>query len=264
VETPTAACRANHDQYIFGIKEELGPNGYLTFRDRTSDPLMDLSGAVTMADGTVSGVTPMSYGDDPITGYDVLSHKLKDGSTAGYRRKLESGNLLFSGTHTYEMVITQPKIVAPGDGRSLVTFTSFEPLNEACGGFGSGFLHLVDTFTGLPHPSTQHVLHKPDAETSSRVPPMPSGWVPGVVSTGNGSPSEAFVIYGADGITFGAVAPDASTHTGFIGMAGGSIMRLTSWREVLDTGFALNPGAMNVALGSGTPDSYNPSADPLP
>jgi type IV pilus assembly protein PilY1 len=262
VATPTAVCRANHDQYIFGIKEELGPNGLMTFRDRSSDPLMDLSGATTMADGTVSGVLPVSAGEEPITGYNILTQRLRDGSLAGYRRKLESGSLLSGGVHTYEMVVTQPKIVAPGDGRSFITFTSFEPMDEACGGFGNGFLHLVDTFTGLPHPSTQHVLHRPGASASTRSPAMPANWVPGVVSTGNGSPSEAFVIYGADGITFGAVAPDASTHTGFIGMTGGSIMRLTSWREVLNSGFALNPGAMSVGLGGGTADSYDPNADP--
>jgi type IV pilus assembly protein PilY1 len=256
--TPTAECRANHDQYIYGIKEELGPEGYLTFADRSDDPLVDVSGVQVYADGTISGLEPETPASEPVTGYDVLAYSIKTGPNAGYRRKLESGNLVFAGTHSYEMVVTQPKIVATGDGRSFITFTSFEPVNEACGGYGNGFLHLADTFTGLPHPSTQFVFHKPGVSPVSGAPAPAGNWVPGVVSTGDGSPSEAFVIYGADGITVGAVAPDASTHTGFIGMGGGSGMRLTSWREVLDTGFGVPPEVMSSGLDGAPPAAPAP------
>jgi type IV pilus assembly protein PilY1 len=260
VTNPTSGCRSNHDQYLFGVKEELGPGGLMTFADRSTAPLIDVSGAVTGSDGSVSGLVQTSPLEPPITTYSKLVEKLRDSSNAGYKRKLASGVLLDGGSHSYEMVVTQPKIVTPGDGRSLVTFTSFEPVDEACGGYGNGYLHLVDTFTGLPHPSTQDVLHR---ESSSSVPEAqqarPSTWVPGVVSTGAGNPSEAFVIYGADGITIGAVAPDASTHTGFLGISGGAVMRQTGWREVMNAGFEIEPDVMTLGLGGTAPGTGDPT-----
>jgi Tfp pilus tip-associated adhesin PilY1 len=140
------------------------------------------------------------------------------------------------------MIITQPKLVPMGNGRSLMAFTSFLPKASGCGDFGDGYLYLVDTFTGLPDPKTYSLF------TTAALPNPASsplgGRVAGGITTGKGSPTEAFVIVSAAGVTVSASAPDASTTSIFMPI--GSVPRssLTSWKEVLDFGFELSRDSM--------------------
>ncbi|MDR2461179.1 MAG: hypothetical protein LBE38_10470 [Deltaproteobacteria bacterium] len=250
-EANTTACKDNHQQYLYGIKEELNAQGFLTFKDRTADAnkLIDVSGVKVFRDGTITNITPTTLLTNVISGsttYANLSGTMKQGAAIGYKRKLEIGKLFTpSQPHSYEMIITQPKLFSMGGGKSLMAFTSFEPKESGCGDNGEGFLYLVDTFTGLPEPSTH------DSFYSTENPPAPTisrEEVLGVLQTGEGTPTEAFVIVSAAGVTVSASAPDASTASVFLPLESGANNRLTSWKEVLNMGFSMPPSVISQGL----------------
>jgi type IV pilus assembly protein PilY1 len=248
----TVVCKTNHDQYLFGIKEELNADGYMTFRDRTSDStkILDVSGAKVFKEGGITGLRANASipGASPaLTTYSAVSRLLKTSSAVGYKRMLDMGNTFYpSQKHAYEMITTQPKIFTAGTGTSYVAFTSFEPKESGCGDFGYGFLYLLDTFTGLPDPATYNVYY------STSTPPatgIEANRVLGAIITGEGAPTEAFVITNASGITVSAAAPDASIHSMFLPMTEHVQNRLTAWKEVLDTGFSIPKDVMTRDLG---------------
>jgi type IV pilus assembly protein PilY1 len=247
----TALCRDNHRQYIYGVKEELGPEGLMTFADRTpdADRIMDVSGATVLANGKVTGLASqpnLTPSGDGSVSYVQIEAQLRSGNTAGYRRALAIGPLFYpKQPHSFEMSLTQPKIVAAGGGRSFMSFTTFEPRAASCGDYGDGYLYLVNTFTGLPDPSTLKLF---SAESQPGQKPAASPAVPGAVTTGKGAPSETFLVVSSAGVTVSASAPDASTASIFIPEESVSISRLTSWREVLDSGFSLSPENMVSGL----------------
>ncbi|MDR2351015.1 MAG: hypothetical protein LBF41_10440, partial [Deltaproteobacteria bacterium] len=276
--TSSLICVENHRQYLFGIKEDLNSAGRMTFKDMTGDAglLVDVSGGEVHKNGGLSGVSPVSRIEGletPPTSYAAFAKILKSPKTIGYKRRLDAGHL-FDGTsspnystatatltystavapslvaaptgeHDYEMVITQPKLFTTGAGVSLMAFTSFEPKKSGCGDIGNGYLYLVDTFTGLPEPSTFGVYYSGDT-------PPPSGLAPdrvmGVISTGPGTPTEAFVTMGADGITVSASAPDFTISSIFLPDRDDPPNKVTSWKEVLDTGFVIPPDVMTQGL----------------
>jgi Tfp pilus tip-associated adhesin PilY1 len=248
----SAVCRANHDQYLFGIKEELNSDGLMTFRDRTLDlsRIVDVSGVTVHRDGAVNGLSAdpdvPEFSVAPST-YRAVSIAMKSGSAVGYKRKLDMGNTFYPGQpHVYEMVVSQPKIFTTGTGTSYSAFTSFEPKESGCGDFGYGFLYLLDTFTGLPDPATFNVYYSSE---NPPAPGIPDTQVLGAIITGEGAPTEAFVIVNASGITVSAAAPDASIHSLFLPTGEHAQNRLTAWKEVLDTGFAIPKDVMNQDLG---------------
>jgi type IV pilus assembly protein PilY1 len=246
----TSACRDNHQQYLYGVKEELNEQGRMTFSDRTPDlgKLVDVTGVAVFANGTVTGLPPhaeIQGLQDGTTSYNELADAIRGNASIGYKRRLDIGYVFTpSEPHNYEMIITQPKVFSSGPF-NLMAFTSYEPKESGCGEVGKGYLYMVDTFTGLPNPRTAEYFHSgADAPDSS----LPEGQVTGVISTGDGNPTEAFVIASASGITVSASAPDASTFSIFLPandeLSGG----LTSWREVLNAGFEMRPEAMSEGL----------------
>ncbi|MDR1041923.1 MAG: hypothetical protein LBR80_17510 [Deltaproteobacteria bacterium] len=246
----TAACEQNHVQYLFGIKEELNADGFMTFSDRTSESsrILDVSGAVVHVGGGVTGITPSANlpgSDGGATTYGLVSAQLRSPALIGYKKALKAGAALYSAqqAHPYEMVLTQPKFVLMGNGSSLTAFTSFEPRAGGCGDTGEGYLYLVDTFTGLPEPTTRSLFTAAEtgaAGTGDRI--------SGVVSVGKGKPTEAFVVSSSSGTAISASAEDASTVSIFIPLESLPNSRQISWKEVMDTGFQLSEEQMIMDL----------------
>jgi hypothetical protein len=132
-----------------------------------------------------------------------------------------------------------------GDGKSYMAFTTYEPKEAGCGEMGYGYLYLVDTFTGLPSPETYRAFY-----TNGN---RPSGFgadeAMGVINTGQGIPTEAYIMATSKGITASASAPDLSVHTiTILKEEGAYVSGLTSWKEVLDYGFELSKEDMTKDL----------------
>jgi type IV pilus assembly protein PilY1 len=244
------ACEANHDQYIFGIKEDLDANGFLTFKDLSNARIIDVSGAKVFRDGTVKGLAAqpgLTTGPGGTAQYYDLAAQIKASSSGGYKRKLESGKIFYpqQGEHRYEMVISQPKLVTMGSGLSYMAFSSFEPKDANCGENGYGFLYLVDTYTGLPSPDIFDAFYTGVGTKPSTLEPDE---VPGVLTSGTGTPTEAYISASAGGITASTSAPDMSIHTIALGQKQDSPQGITSWKEVLNYGFELEPADMRQGL----------------
>jgi Tfp pilus tip-associated adhesin PilY1 len=253
----SAACKTNHRHHIYGIKEELDEETRnMTFSDRTEQAkdLMDLSGAAVYTSGAVTGLgasANIGGSSSGTTDYAKVQLASRSAKTIGYKRALDLGKLAYPTLDSYEMVITQPKLVPTGNGESLMAFTSFAPREAGCGDFGDGYLYLIDTFTGLPNPSTMSLFTNQAADPQSS---NPLGRrVAGGLTTGKGTPTEAFVIASSAGITVSASAPDASTTSIYIPSGALQQSDLTSWREVLDYGFSIPPDVMSSGLGADTP-----------
>ncbi|MDR1079944.1 MAG: hypothetical protein LBQ79_03025 [Deltaproteobacteria bacterium] len=252
-------CELNHVQYLYGIKEDLNAAGFMTFSDRSPDAsrILDVSGYKVFVNGSISGITSTPILPNSNTGYSdysTVSNILKTPSLIGYKRALNIGNTVYPGQpHAYEMVLTQPKFVLLSKGRSLTAFTSFEPRSGGCGDSGDGYLYLVDTFTGLPEPSTAHIFSK-DFQSASQDPKFPQNpiasqsAITGAVGVGRGKPTEAYVVASAAGTTVSASAEDASTKSIFIGVSDLPASRHISWREPLDTGYMLTRDQMILEL----------------
>jgi hypothetical protein len=249
--TVVSECQENHSQYIFGIKEPLTSEGYLTFEDMSGSNIVDVSGAKVFRNGSVTGLAPnAAFGPmqpgGPLQYYD-LSMAIKGSSAGGYKKMLDSRRIFYNseGLMAYEMVITQPKLAAMGNGVSYMAFSSFLPKEAGCGENGYGFLHLVDAFTGLPAPALFEALY-----TSAGLRPtaLEDGEVGGVLATGMGVPTEAYIMSTADGMTASTSAPDMSVHSISLPKGDGSLHGVTSWKEVLDYGFAMPKDKMSEGL----------------
>ncbi|MDR1041227.1 MAG: hypothetical protein LBR80_13890 [Deltaproteobacteria bacterium] len=245
----TQACEQNHVQYLFGVKEELNAQGFMTFSDRTSESarILDVSGAEVYSSGQVKGITPTALlpgsGGGTAT-YALIESRLRSPALVGYRRALRIGDLLYPNQkHSYEMALSQPKFVVLGDGTGLTAFTSFEPRAGGCGDSGDGYLYVVNTFTGLPDPSTRSMFTADETESGGI-----GDRIPGAIAVGKGKPTEAFVVASAAGTSIAASAEDASTVSIFIPAAELPASRLVSWKEVLDTGFTLTEERMVADL----------------
>jgi type IV pilus assembly protein PilY1 len=245
----TPACEQNHVQYLFGIKEELNAQGFMTFGDRTPESarILDVSGGVVHTSGHVTGIAPtpaLPGSAQGATTYSLVKAQLKSPALIGYKKALRAGDLLYPNQrHSYEMVLTQPKFVVLGNGSSLTAFTSFEPRTGGCGDSGDGYLYLLDSFTGLPEPSTRG-LFTTDKTDSGGI----GDKVKGAVAVGKGKPTEAFVVASASGTSISASAEDASTVSIHIPLSSLPASRQISWKEVLDTGFRLTPSQMVMGL----------------
>ncbi|MDR2351751.1 MAG: hypothetical protein LBF22_01085 [Deltaproteobacteria bacterium] len=252
-----AACVANHDQYIFGVKEGIDPiTGYMTFEDKSRANLVDVSGAKVFNDGSVTGLTSQTGITTGVGGtaqYYTLAAEIKASGVGGYKRKLSSGEIYYPNeTHNYEMIITQPKLISMGSTRSYMAFTSFEPKETSCGENGYGYLYLVDTFTGLPEPQTYSAFYTGENSATVRPASLQPNQVPGVLSTGSGLPTEAFVTVSAAGVTVSASSPNMDRRDIYLepGVAGDA-RGITSWKEVMNYGFEITPDKMIDGLDGG-------------
>ncbi|MDR1315204.1 MAG: hypothetical protein LBQ12_16320 [Deltaproteobacteria bacterium] len=242
---PTADCAENHAQYLYGIKEELTASGNLTFRDRTQDSsnIVNVSGVKVFKSGAVTDVPAQSLAAaSAASSYRELADAIASGSSAGYKRRLDTGSVFRPGEpHAYEMILTQPKFVSAGPGKSLAAFTSFEPKPSECGAAGYGYMYVVDTFTGLPEPSVHDAYHSSSSAPSADLMP---GQLVGAMDVGEGNPSEAFVTVSSSGVTISAAAADVGIHSYTLPRGESQNSRIVSWKEVQDTGFKLTPSAM--------------------
>ncbi|MDR1396090.1 MAG: hypothetical protein LBK52_07980, partial [Deltaproteobacteria bacterium] len=248
---PAESCRENHQQYLFGIKEELGPGRLMTFKDRTSEAgrILDVSGARVQASGLVTGVKAqgglLATSPGGATSFQAIAEAAMGNGTIGYKRRLDAGSLLKpSQDHLYEMMLTQPKLAAASNGESLAAFTTYEPSTAVCGEMGRGYLYLLHTFTGLPLAKTSPSFGGGQYDPASGEDPV----LTGVVETGDGRPTEAIVLpvegsmiirsSGADGtITEMELPPDLVLTS-----------RLTSWKEVQDIGYEMSPEVLTKDL----------------
>ncbi|MDR2340085.1 MAG: hypothetical protein LBF40_08135 [Deltaproteobacteria bacterium] len=245
------ACKANHDQYIFGIKEDLDPQGRMRFTDMSQARLIDVSGARVYKGGNVSNVTAqagITVGTGGTTQYSTLAAAIKRPENGGYKRKLDSGRIFYPAeTHSYEMVITQPKLVTMGAGVSYMYFSSFEPKEAGCGESGYGFLYLVDTFTGLPTPAIFTSFYTGEG-AAARPNSLAPDEVPGVISLGPGGPlTEAYVTTSHEGIK-GSAARDGDEGSIVLPSDGSQLHGMTSWKEVMDYGFTMPKDKMVEGL----------------
>jgi type IV pilus assembly protein PilY1 len=256
--TPCAAvnnaqsCVTNHEQYLYGIKEELDVNGNMTFNERTDKVgnLVDVTGYKVWDNGNV---TPSS--SSPTVGYEELADSIYNVATPGYKRKLDMGSVLFPGdTHNFEILFTQPKISSLGNGQSVVAFTTFEPNTAAnfCGDLGKSYMYALDTFTGLPSPN----LYASFSSTDPQVNPEDGGrLVTGGIFTGTDKDSEA-TFYQTEGkIIIKTSSGDNSIWDIEIATGATAGNSVISWRESLNTGFSLSEESMTKGL---NPNPLNP------
>ncbi|MDR1164620.1 MAG: hypothetical protein LBO66_01875 [Deltaproteobacteria bacterium] len=243
----TVACQVGHDQFLYGIKESLDSSGNLTFADLTAQAssIIDVSGGLVIApvasppyvQGLPSEASPALY--------EALVARLNADSAIGYKRKLDMRyQLEMTSAHNYEMVLSQPKLVAMGGGVSLMSVTSFIPDDNICGGFGTGYMYVVDTFTGLPRPELYETFNL--ERNGSGVIPVgaPERMVTGGMVVGVGKPTEASIIQAAGKTIFRASASDGGIADAELVTTTSSSNGMTSWREVLDSGFALDEDMM--------------------
>jgi Tfp pilus tip-associated adhesin PilY1 len=225
-------------------------NGFMTFAEVQDSDLKDVSGATVYSDGSLSGL-----GTTVTT--NAASIDIRE-NFMGYKRKLTAASDLGSGVSRYEMILTQPKVTSIGNGGSLMTFTSFEPSQASCGDFGTGYLYLVDTYTGLPNPSTYSSFVT--AGTPPLQPGVP-GVVTGVIELGDGKSTEASIIQTNVSLIFTGSSADGSTGTiqgpsglNDDGEGGGGFQSptessgVTSWREVMNMGYQISPENMTRDL----------------
>ncbi|MDR2200193.1 MAG: hypothetical protein LBR53_12245 [Deltaproteobacteria bacterium] len=260
----TAACKANHQQFLYGIKEELNSAGFMTFKDRTGDAskIVDVTKVQVQVDGDITGL-PNHSGvqglQNGASSYSALKDAILGDGAVGYKRQLNIGSSFASSSggsadHNYEMIITQPKVFS-AIGLHLMAFTSYEPNDDGCGEVGDGFLYLVDTFTGLPDPASEPYFRAapesdPSDPNSTGEPTAPDGddLMVGAVKVGKGNPTEAFILVTSAGVSVSASAPDASMKTLSIDFSNEAESNLAAWREVLNAGFELTPDAIVEGL----------------
>lgn len=230
-----AQCRTNHEQYLFGVKEALDPaTRRMTFADRTGQKsaLIDVTGATVWNNGSVDlpGGGPASS-----RSYASLTAELLSDSAIGYKRKLDMGTILRpKESHEFEINFTQPKLLALGNGRSLVAFTTYEPKGEAslCGERGNSYLYILDTFTGLPSPALASMFAGDQASANPDEPHMVSGGM----FTGNEVTTEATILVGDGVITIGTSSADNSRYEKKLPFGSAPSSAVISWREAMTLG----------------------------
>jgi type IV pilus assembly protein PilY1 len=249
--TATAACKTNHEQYLYGVKESLNADGRLTFDDLTPkmNSLTDVTGAQVWASGMV---TNLSFGSSPSMSYRSLSKILRQDGTLGYKRKFDMGKILFPNQpHDFEVLFTQPKIAGLGGGQSVQSFTTFQPNAVAtyCGGLGHSFMYLLDTFTGLPMATKEMYSVFTSAEAGGNVSDPAAQLVTGGIYTGTEKDSESN-FYRAEGRL---IARASSGDNGIYDLEMESNDSFgsypISWREVLNSGFEVSKEVMVKELG---------------
>jgi type IV pilus assembly protein PilY1 len=254
VGTSTKACLENHDQYLFGIKEELNDNGFMTFRDRTLDQnlVVNVSGTIVTKTGALRDYPSQTApGAAWLSRYEVLARLLKSSKTAGYKRRLDAGlrlgNVKPQNGRRFEMMLTQPKLLPLGSGKSVMTFTTFEPNTSGCGAAGKGFIYMVDTYTGLPSPYVPDAhVRDPDEKVSSSD-YIQQDHLVGAVAAGAGNPTEAYILTTGAGVTIAAQGADNTIHTINFPKSEMNSGHVTAWREVLDRG-NVSPEVMTRGL----------------
>lgn len=255
-------CTENHEQYIYGIKEPLDASGDMTFGDQSAGTIIDVSGAKVFncslqGNGFVTGLIPNQDPDlaaGPICGgssktgvmYSDLAAVIMSDTYIGYKRKLDTGNILGSGyAPRHEMILTQPKVDGLGNGQSFMAFTTFEPPQGTCSDSGKSYLHLVDTFTGLPAPYLYTSFLDPYMGNSLV---EDDRQVPGYIEAGAGKSTEATITKTDEETSVNTSGQDGSMYGLKLPKNVSQVSSTISWREVLDMGFTMDADAMTEGL----------------
>ena len=240
-----ALCQANHEQYLYGVKEEISPDTRrMAFTDLTpkSSAIIDLTGRIVWSDGSVtlegSPSSPQSYAS--------IAGEVMSGTSIGYKRKLDMGRLLKPGQkHDFEVSFTQPKLLSLGNGRSLVAFTTFEPRGAAslCGERGDSYMYILDTFTGLASPALAGLF----ADAGSSVPGQPK-IISGGMHTGNEINTEAIIFVGDGVISISTSSADNSHYVKRLPFETTQGSSIISWREAVSAGYTMSKDSMTLGI----------------
>jgi type IV pilus assembly protein PilY1 len=240
-DSDTAICRENHEQYLFGVKENL-INGRMTFEDKTSvvGSLLDVSEVKVFDSGAITGLTSSG-----IFSYNDLANSLKLSASPGYKRRLNMGTVLY-GTDSSEIALTQPKITSIGVNKSILGLTTYEPKVESCGESGQGYMYVIDPYSGVPGTylsASFKLIDRPDSKNT-----IYGNVISGGASMGLGQPSEdTFVIVG-NKVVSRASTTENSIRDIEIATEQKTLNNIISWREVFNTGFNLPKNIMSDDL----------------
>jgi Tfp pilus tip-associated adhesin PilY1 len=125
-----------------------------------------------------------------------------------------------------------------------MAISSFEPGTMGCGSQGNGYLHMVNTFTGLPDARSNKYLDGGETNAKNDLTKEQTG----VIYMGAGNPTEPFVTMSASGITVSASSSSGGMSTIFLPKNKVLESGVTSWREVMSFGFELSKEAMSKGL----------------
>jgi type IV pilus assembly protein PilY1 len=246
-KSDTTACRENHEQYIFGVKEEL-KNGLLTFKTQKVSDLLDVSNGLVYKSGQVIGISSLGT-----IVYDTLTNYLGSSAKAGYKRKLNLGKLILD-QNLSEIALTQPQVTSLSLGNSILALTTYAPGGDACGDYGQGFMYVVDPFTGLAGPFLAQMfklIPKTGGGASRPEPghdPEVNLVIPGGASTGEGQPSAAVLIQAGGSLIVRATTTANATIDGKVTTDQLVTNAIVSWREVFNTGFQMPKAIMSDGL----------------
>jgi type IV pilus assembly protein PilY1 len=242
----TAQCKENHEQYLYGIKEELNTdNRQLLFTDRTSvvNSLFDVTGIQVFSNGNVKmkdGTTVQAYSN--------LAQTIKNSSVPGYKRKLDMSQILFPNQeHAFEVNFYQPKLVGLGNGKSLISFTTFEPKSVAsfCGELGSSYMYILDSFTGLASPELYSIF---SSETPVYFDQTKTAYlVTGGSFTSNQINTEVTVSY-TNHVSIKTKTVDNEEFEEDLPLGYNEVSSVISWREAVNTGFTISEDSMTLGL----------------
>jgi hypothetical protein len=233
--------------------DDLSPNpGDTAEKLAKAGDIIDVSGAKVYQNGSVTNLTKIpalaSLKDlitDGRTAYRTLSDIIMlNIDVLGYRRALDTENILGTGNNKYEMILTQPKIDALGNGESYMAFTSYVPPVAVCGDNGRSYLQMVDTFTGLPAPYMYGLFSSFYPEN----PAVQGGQVPGYIEAGRGKSTEATIVKVEGRTKIMTSGQDGSIYELNLDNLDTMPQGVISWREVLDMGFTLSDKAMTGGL----------------
>ena len=256
------ACRINHVNHIYGVKEPVDPfTGALAMTEVKDSDLIDVSNIIVYPSGLIAAKTAtgqlqaVKLNGQDLGAYQSVAAAIADSSSSGYKRALNTSSRQHFGTENdkpnsqglgwwdrlnYETIIEQAAVAPYGSNGSVMSLASFMPEAGNCGSYGKSYGILLDTFTGLPKPDfsssgfwgdnafqenagDQLAGEKPVSDHVSVVAGKSSAPV-FVVTGGNESKRGQFEIVNSDGTVTVFKLPENKT------VRGGVI----SWREILD------------------------------
>ncbi|MDR2945906.1 MAG: hypothetical protein LBV79_04070, partial [Candidatus Adiutrix sp.] len=247
-------CQENHEHFIYGLKEPMKYNTTLqqwlmTFEEITDkSKIVDVSTVEVYSNGTIKNFTKDDGTvDTGVKSYAALQNAMFSDDSLGYRRKLATWSItgdtgLSAGTQ--EVCLYQPKIEGLANGQSLATFTTYEPDVNVCNPEGKSYLHVIDTFTGVPAPYMYQMGFLPsdkvNSDSSNPDEATPGRHVTGYINAGRGKSTEAWI----SGDTIGTNGQDGTPYTLKLPTETALTNAVISWREILDMGFTMEPGQM--------------------
>jgi hypothetical protein len=140
------------------------------------------------------------------------------------------------------MILTQPKLTAMPNGRSIMSVTTYQPSNSECDPEGHSYLMLADAFTGLPAPyMADYGFDSSDNGFELAGENGTLRQVTGYLAAGRGLATESWVLRGVSGTTIGDTSMNQVHNKVFVPSAvDGHVTGTLWWREVTDMDFNLD------------------------